>query len=190
MRNQAASRTLGMTTATRTNPFRVVILILLSGVLPAGRAVAQPVDRSKALDGFGESRRGDVPEGTIELMTSETDKTIKTGLAWLARSQNADGSYGTGTYRGNIAVTSLAALAFMSSGSSPGRGPFGQQIDKALVYVMDNTSPTGFIAVAASSTHGPDVFPWLRHTLPGRGLRNDPSPRDSRKTSKGRSIDH
>src|SRR4029077_12896628 len=28
-------------------------------------------------------------------------------------------------------------------------------IDKALAYVMDNTSPSGFIAVAASSTHGP-----------------------------------
>jgi hypothetical protein len=43
----------------------------------------------------------------------------------------------------------------MSSGSSPGRGPYGSQIDKALAYVMANTSPTGFIAVAASSTHGP-----------------------------------
>ena len=81
MRSQAASRTLGMTMATRTRPVRVVMLILLSGVLPAGRAVAQTVDRSKAVDGFGEARRGDVPEGTVELMTSETDKTIKTGLA-------------------------------------------------------------------------------------------------------------
>ena len=66
-----------------------------------------------------------------------------------------DGSYGSGTYRGNIAVTSLSGLAFMASGSSPGRGPFGAQIDKALVYVMENTSQSGFIAVAASSTHGP-----------------------------------
>ena len=52
-------------------------------------------------------------------------------------------------------MTSLAGLAFMASGSSPGRGPYGAQIDKALVYVMDNTSPSGFIAVVASSTHGP-----------------------------------
>ena len=52
-------------------------------------------------------------------------------------------------------MTSLAGLAFMSSGSSPGRGPYGAQIDKALVYVMENTSPSGFIAVLASSTHGP-----------------------------------
>ena len=119
-------------------------------------AAQQPSEgQGKSVEGFGESRRGDVPEGTLEMMTPETDKAIKLGLAWLARTQNADGSFGIGTYRGNIAVTSLAGLAFMSSGSSPGRGPYGAQIDRALVYVMDNTSPSGFIAVAASSTHGP-----------------------------------
>ena len=52
-------------------------------------------------------------------------------------------------------MTSLAGLAFMASGSSPGRGPYGSQIDKALAYVMRHTSPSGFIAVLASSTHGP-----------------------------------
>jgi hypothetical protein len=121
----------------------------------AGVARSQAPDRAKAVDGFGTSRRGDIPEGTVEMMTKETDEAIAHGLAWLARSQNADGSFGTQAYRGNIAVTSLAGLAFMSSGSSPGRGPYGALIDKALAYVMDNTSPSGFIAVAASSTHGP-----------------------------------
>jgi hypothetical protein len=155
MRNQAASGIEGIGMVSNTNAARAVVLSFLIGVLTAGTAAAQTVDRSKTLDGFGESRRGDVPEGTAELMTVDTDKAIKNGLAWLARTQNSDGSYGAGTYRGNIAVTSLAALAFMASGSTPGRGPYGSQIDKALVYVMDNTSPTGFIAVAASSTHGP-----------------------------------
>ena len=73
-------------------------------------------------------------------------QAIEAGLAWLAKQQNADGSFGTGTYRGNVAVTSLAGLAMMASGSSPGRGPYGPQIDKALQYVMDNTSASGFIA--------------------------------------------
>ena len=126
-------------------------------VMSAARAAAQEParDQGKSVEGFGEARRGDVPEGTLEMMTPETDEAIKNGLAWLARTQNADGSFGSGTYRGNIAVTSLAGLAFMASGSSPGRGPYGAQIDKALVYVMDNTSPSGFIAVVAASTHGP-----------------------------------
>ena len=47
------------------------------------------------------------------MMTPDTDKTIKDGLDWLARTQNDDGSFGSGPYRGNIAVTSLAGLAFM-----------------------------------------------------------------------------
>ena len=126
-------------------------------VMAGGWAAAQEPgrDQGKSAEGFGEARRGDVPEGTLEMMTPKTDEAIQNGLAWLARTQNADGSFGSGTYRGNIAVTSLAGLAFMASGSSPGRGPYGPQIDKALVYVMDNTSPSGFIAVVAASTHGP-----------------------------------
>ena len=66
--------------------------------------------RRKSVEGFGEARRGDVPEGTLEMMTPKTDEAIQNGLAWLARSQNSDGSFGSGTYRGNIAVTSLAGL--------------------------------------------------------------------------------
>src|SRR5271165_1415610 len=112
-------------------------------------------DKSKSIGAFGQSHRGDVPEGTLAMLTPETDRAIENGLAWLAKTQNADGSFGTGTYRGNIAVTSLAGLAFMSAGSTPGRGPYGPQIEKALAYVMENTSAAGFIAVASSSTHGP-----------------------------------
>ena len=128
-------------------------LLVISAGLPAAKA--QGPGRPKAPSGFAEARRGDIPDGTLEMMTPETDRAIQSGLAWLARNQNADGSFGSGTYRGNIAVTSVAALAFMSSGSSPGRGPYGAPIDKALAYVMENTSPSGFISVQGSSTHGP-----------------------------------
>jgi hypothetical protein len=126
----------------------------LSAIAPDARAQAAGPEPAEKAGGFGD-RRGDVPEGAADLITPETERAIKLGLEWLAKSQNADGSFGTGTYRGNIAVTSLAGLAFMESGSSPGRGPYGTQIDRALTFVMDNTSPSGFIAVAAASTHGP-----------------------------------
>src|SRR5205823_1980618 len=106
----------------------LAMILGLCGPLGAQDAARAP---SKSVGGFGEARRGDVPEGTLEMMTPETDRAIQAGLAWLARSQNADGSFGSGTYRGNIAVTSVAALAFMASGSSPGRGPYGTPIDKA-----------------------------------------------------------
>ena len=132
-------------------------LAALSAFLATAPASAQDAGKEppRSVGRFGEGRRGDVPEGTAEMMTEETDRAIQSGLAWLARNQNADGSFGSGTYRGNIAVTSLAGLAFMASGSSPGRGPYGAPIDKALDYVMQNTSASGFISVERSSTHGP-----------------------------------
>ena len=151
----------------------VAILSLLAGLVDATSAPAQeptpnpapaeapaqtpdkPGAPVKEGGGFVEARRGDVPEGAAEQVTVETDRAIEAGLAWLAKSQNGDGSFGSGGYRGNIAVTSLAGLAFMANGSSPGRGPYGSQIDRALLYVMENTAPSGFIAVPGAATHGP-----------------------------------
>jgi prenyltransferase beta subunit len=89
------------------------------------------------------------------MMTPAVDDAVNKGLAWLASQQNADGSFGSGAYRGNIAVTSLAAMAFMEAGSTPTRGPYAAHIDKALEYVLDNTSPSGFVCVANAATHGP-----------------------------------
>lgn len=124
---------------------------------PAAKKAEEAPKREKAqsVGVFGEAVRGDVPDGARDMITPEADRAIQNGLAWLARQQQADGSFGSGTYRGNIAVTSLSGLAFMAAGSSPGRGPYGAQVDKALSYVMANTSPAGFIAVATTSTHGP-----------------------------------
>ncbi|MHB1561559.1 MAG: prenyltransferase/squalene oxidase repeat-containing protein [Isosphaeraceae bacterium] len=143
--------------AARRSPglFRLAAAAALLLAAAQAAIAQQPKARTREPSGFVEGRRGDVPEGTAEMMTKETDRAIQSGLAWLARNQNADGSFGSGTYRGNIAVTSLAGLAFMASGSSPGRGPYGAPIDKALEYVMQNTSASGFISVERSSTHGP-----------------------------------
>lgn len=131
---------------------RHAIAIALAALALPTAAFAQ--DKPEA-GGFAEARKGDVPDGAAELMTDEVDKAIDAGLAWLAAQQNADGSFGSGAYRGNVAVTSLAGIAFMAHGSSPGRGPYGAQIDRALAFVMDCTGPSGFISVPGAGTHGP-----------------------------------
>ncbi|HEV3166918.1 MAG TPA: prenyltransferase/squalene oxidase repeat-containing protein [Isosphaeraceae bacterium] len=128
-------------------------LVSMMALAQPGAALAQKA--TKDTGGFAEARHGDVPEGAAEMITAETDRGIDTGLAWLAKQQNTDGSFGNGAYRSNIAVTALSGLAFMASGSSPGRGPYGVQIDRALQFVMDNTAPSGFIAIPQAATHGP-----------------------------------
>lgn len=127
---------------------RSFVLSTFAFLAVAGAASAQNGE-------FVEGRKGDVPEGTAELMTAEVDQSIDAGLAWLSKQQNADGSFGNGAYRGNVAVTSLAGLAFMASGSTPGRGPYGAHVEKALQFIMDNTSASGFISVATAGSHGP-----------------------------------
>ncbi len=125
---------------------RVVPLILALAPILAGPsfpvALADDPAKPSVRGGFSEGRTGEIPAGAAELITDETQRAIDQGLRWLSAQQNADGSYGTGTYRGNVAVTSLAALAMMASGSSPGRGPYGKQIDAALQYILENTSGT------------------------------------------------
>ncbi len=122
---------------------------------PKNKPAAKPSPKKESGGELDEGRTGVVPEAVAEQMTKETTDAIESGLEWLSKQQNNDGSYGSGAYRGNIAVTSLAGLAMMASGSSPGRGPYGTQIEKALQYIMDNTAPSGFIAVPNAGTHGP-----------------------------------
>lgn len=90
-----------------------------------------------------------------DLVTPEAQRVIDAGLEYLARSQNPNGSFGSLQYRDNIAVTSLAGLAMLSSGSMPGEGPFGENLDRAVEFVVKNTSAAGFVVVQRATSHGP-----------------------------------
>ncbi|MFN5660784.1 MAG: prenyltransferase/squalene oxidase repeat-containing protein, partial [Planctomyces sp.] len=79
-------------------------------------------------------------------ITPELDRSVERGLAALAASQNADGTFGSGRFARNVAVTSLSALAFMSDGHLPGRGKYGTNVQKALDSVLANATETGLIA--------------------------------------------
>jgi hypothetical protein len=115
-----------------------VCLLLLA--MPAGLARAQ----------------GKNPEKTApEMVTPAADKAIQDGLAYLAAHQQEDGSFGTGGYRGNVALCGLAGLAFLSSGSTPGRGPYGGHVSKCIDYLLLHTKESGFIVQAESAGYGP-----------------------------------
>jgi hypothetical protein len=96
---------------------------------------------ARRVTGDGEDR---LPDGstTRGMITPAAQEAIKQGLDFLVRSQHADGSFGTGHHRGNVAITSLAALAFMAGGHQPGRGDRpgrgerGGVVQAALEYVL------------------------------------------------------
>jgi len=89
------------------------------------------------------------------LVTSATELAIDEGLTYLAKRQLEDGSFGTSGYRRNVAICSLAGLAFLSSGSTPGRGPYGGSIDDCIDYLLQHTNDSGLISAPAGTERGP-----------------------------------
>src|SRR5262245_28092917 len=79
------------------------------------------------------------PDGSAarDMITPEAQQAIDQGLAYLARHQHQDGSFGAYQYHGNVAITGLAGLAFMAGGHQPGRGTYGDAVTRALKYVLD-----------------------------------------------------
>lgn len=96
------------------------------------------------------------PELTAaEFMTQPTRRAVERGLEYLASRQHEDGSFGSGGYSRNVAVCALAGLAFMSAGSTPGRGPYGLEVERCLDFVLEHTEDSGFITVEGAASHGP-----------------------------------
>ena len=66
-----------------------------------------------------------------------------------------DGSFGGSGYSRNLAVVSLAGMAFLSGGHTPGRGEYGQQVSRAVGYVLAASDDSGFICQPEYTSHGP-----------------------------------
>jgi hypothetical protein len=90
-----------------------------------------------------------------EMINPAAQRVIDQGLQWLASRQNDDGGFGLGAQRGNAAICGLCGMAFMSGGSTPGRGPYGEPVQRAVDYLLANAQPSGYIVEPTPTTHGP-----------------------------------
>jgi len=91
------------------------------------------------------------PLAKMEL-SEKTRGVVLSGLRYLARTQNRDGSWsGRGGYSRNVGVSALACMAFLANGSEPGRGEFGENIDRGLDFVLGNVRRDGYITAGADS---------------------------------------
>jgi squalene cyclase len=87
-------------------------------------------------------------------VTSDLRVSIEKGLAWLAEHQAADGSYGHLSHYGpHVGITGLAGLAFMGDGHMPHRGRYAEAVDRALAFVLSQSSESGLLA--SETSHGP-----------------------------------
>ncbi len=84
----------------------------------------------------------------------QVDKAIDAALAYLAKQQQTDGSFASGSMRGSTGIASFCVMAFLAKGHTPGAGPYGDVINKGVDYVLSQAKPGGMI-VGPAPSHGP-----------------------------------
>ena len=118
---------------------RVILLLLL--VMPLGLGMPANVRA----------------EGDWEV-TAGSKAALDRGLEWLARSQGPKGNWDSE----DLGLVSMGALAFLAEGHAPGRGRYGDTVQKALDYVLRNAKPSGLLNVSGDQrdmyNHGLSTF--------------------------------
>ena len=91
-------------------------------------------------------------------VSPEQEAAVNAGLAWLANEQQADGSwsckigykvnesYSYDREMGHVGVTSLACIAFLAGGHLPGRGEYGEVVEKGLEFILASVKGDGYIS--------------------------------------------
>lgn len=153
---------------------RVTVLLpiaVLSAAL-VGQSTLEPT-RREILDFGGASHQ------------SRLDDAAEAGLAWLARAQEPEGFWNGhvghkqgNDYRvfafadtqrarghGHVGVTSLAGLAFLAGGHLPGRGPYGDNVRRALDYLLAHTEENGYITDGGPGDNGTRMYSHAFATL-------------------------
>ncbi len=91
-------------------------------------------------------------------VTRESDETLARGLAWLARTQGPEGNWTSN----DLGLVSTAMLAFLADGHLPGRGRYGENVQRAMDYVLRHAKPSGLLNISdpgrAMYNHGLSTF--------------------------------
>lgn len=132
---------------------RAFIFATALSLIAAGRALAQANGGLPALSQQPNMVRGDE-------ITPELRKAVKAGLERLALDQKPDGTFGLvdDTYGAKSAVSALAGLAFMEDGNLPGRGKYGENVQRCIDAILAAAQESGLLvseqAHAVMYSHG------------------------------------
>ncbi len=115
----------------------IAALGILASVLIPSIASSQEPRRA----GSG-GERTPAPEG----VTPQIELSIERGLNYLVKTQGDDGAWTaeSGTYP--VAMTALAGVALLSSGSTATRGPFSPSIRRAEGFLLGSSGENGLFA--------------------------------------------
>lgn len=108
-------------------------LVLCAAFLSTGVLLAQDDSTPRA-----------APDASVlsDKQWEQLDQSVKRGLQWLAKQQNADGSFRS-VAPGQPAVTSFCLMAFLAQGESPSDGEYKLQLSKAIDFIVSQQKPNG-----------------------------------------------
>ena len=103
-------------------------------------------------------------------VTPESTAAIDKGLVWLATNQTAAGNWGSN----DLGLVAVGALAFLANGHMPGVGRYGDNVERALTFIVANAKPSGLLNMADQKrdmyNHGLATFVLGQ----AYGMTNDP----------------
>jgi hypothetical protein len=118
---------------------------LLVALITAASASLQAAELQKSTNQLGKTSASKPLAAVIPAIKwQQVESSVDRALAWLALQQSADGSFPT-LPQGQPAVTGLTVMAFLSRGHQPGLGPYGQQINRAIDFVISCQKSDGLI---------------------------------------------
>jgi hypothetical protein len=123
-------------------------LLIFSLVSPSAKVFADPPAKSD-MTAAGVSAHANQVRG--DEITPAQQRAVDRGLAWLAEHQNADGSF-RGSAGKHSGITALAAIGMMENGNLPGRGKYGENVARALRFVLSSCQESGLIVAEDSQS--------------------------------------
>ena len=90
--------------------------------------------------------------------TPASRAALDLGLEWLAKNQGPKGNWDSE----DLGLVSMGMLAFLADGHAPGRGKYGDVVQKGLDFVLRNAKPSGLLNNADAQrdmyNHGLSTF--------------------------------
>lgn len=142
------------TRALQATSTRVCVLSVLAVCL-CSSAMAKPAPKKTPAPARARSA-WDV-EAREYLGTPATELAVARALKYLASTQNPDGGWISSSYTSEAGIAGLCAMAFLSAGHQPGRGPYGRALTRATEYLLASCQRNGLI-FNTSGTAGPPMY--------------------------------
>lgn len=87
-----------------------------------------------------------------ELITPAAEEAAARGIDYLVEHQRDEGHFAVSRSGGNVAIVAFAGMALLASGSTPGRGPHGEAVDRCVDYLLANIDQQGIILAPVATT--------------------------------------